>query len=73
MKAAMVLLHHLGIRRVMIEGGARVIQELLTMSTPIVDLLIVTIAPVYVGEQGISAANRTIHRDNKVYYTRVYK
>ncbi|KAI8057608.1 dihydrofolate reductase-like domain-containing protein [Syncephalis plumigaleata] len=62
MRAAMELLHNLGIRRVMIEGGARVIQGLLAMLTPIVDLLIVTIAPVYVGEQGISVINRVIRQ-----------
>ncbi|RKP26399.1 dihydrofolate reductase-like domain-containing protein, partial [Syncephalis pseudoplumigaleata] len=51
--AAMHQLHQLGIARLMVEGGARVIQSFLTMPAAMVDLLIVTVAPVYVGEKGI--------------------
>ncbi|KAJ1830214.1 2,5-diamino-6-(ribosylamino)-4(3H)-pyrimidinone 5'-phosphate reductase [Coemansia sp. RSA 2706] len=46
-------LRQLGILRLMVEGGARVIQAFL--ASPIVDLLIVTIAPTLVGERGVAA------------------
>ncbi|KAJ2357662.1 2,5-diamino-6-(ribosylamino)-4(3H)-pyrimidinone 5'-phosphate reductase [Coemansia erecta] len=48
-------LRQLGILRLMVEGGARVIQAFL--ESRIVDLLIVTIAPVLVGNKGVAAAS----------------
>lgn len=48
------LLKHLGINHVMVEGGSRIIQSCLTSG--LVDLLIVTIAPVYVGNQGVDVS-----------------
>ncbi|KAJ2540140.1 2,5-diamino-6-(ribosylamino)-4(3H)-pyrimidinone 5'-phosphate reductase [Coemansia sp. D1744] len=47
-------LRQLGIMRLMVEGGARVIQAFL--ESQIVDLLIITIAPVLVGSSGVAAA-----------------
>ncbi|KAJ2798910.1 2,5-diamino-6-(ribosylamino)-4(3H)-pyrimidinone 5'-phosphate reductase [Coemansia guatemalensis] len=46
-------LRRLGIRRLMVEGGARVIQSFL--ESQLVDVLIVTIAPVLVGSSGVPA------------------
>ncbi|RKP05775.1 dihydrofolate reductase-like domain-containing protein, partial [Thamnocephalis sphaerospora] len=54
--AVMDRLGSLGIRRVMIEGGSQVVRSLLlshTIAQPLVDLLVVTVAPVLVGEQGV--------------------
>lgn len=48
------LLWKLDIKSVMVEGGSRVIQSCLTSG--FVDQLIVTIAPVYVGNQGVDVS-----------------
>ncbi|KAJ2081837.1 2,5-diamino-6-(ribosylamino)-4(3H)-pyrimidinone 5'-phosphate reductase [Coemansia sp. RSA 988] len=51
--AVAAVLRRLGIRRLMVEGGARVIQSFL--ESKLVDALIVTIAPVLVGSSGVPA------------------
>ncbi|CAO3649160.1 unnamed protein product [Cunninghamella blakesleeana] len=48
------LLKELGIKNVMVEGGSRIIQSCL--SSGLVDLLIVTIAPIYVGHEGVDVS-----------------
>ncbi|KAG0684626.1 2,5-diamino-6-(ribosylamino)-4(3H)-pyrimidinone 5'-phosphate reductase [Pichia californica] len=66
------------ISSIMIEGGATIINELLTTENsstknPIVDTLIVTIGPVFLGEHGVgvnpnnqlSIPNTTVWTDNK--------
>ncbi|KAJ1730171.1 2,5-diamino-6-(ribosylamino)-4(3H)-pyrimidinone 5'-phosphate reductase [Coemansia biformis] len=47
-------LHRRGIARLMVEGGARIIQAFL--DSRLVDLLLVTVAPVLVGSAGVPAA-----------------
>ncbi|TFK41816.1 dihydrofolate reductase-like domain-containing protein [Crucibulum laeve] len=47
-------LHTAGIRSVMIEGGARVIGSFFKQTPPVVDNIVVTVAPIFVGEKGIS-------------------
>jgi len=49
-------LYELGIKSVMVEGGARVINDLLGKT---VDSVIVTIAPVFLGQQGVQVAPST--------------
>lgn len=54
-------LHELGIRSVMVEGGARVIESFFTedASSPerrIIDTIILTVAPIFVGEDGVGYA-----------------
>ncbi|EKM61507.1 uncharacterized protein PHACADRAFT_135222 [Phanerochaete carnosa HHB-10118-sp] len=48
-------LRKLGIRSLMVEGGARVIQSFLasTEKTPLVETAIITVAPVFVGDEGV--------------------
>ncbi|GJE89464.1 RibD family protein [Phanerochaete sordida] len=49
-------LRKLGVRSLMVEGGARVIQSFLAASTEkarLVDTVIVTVAPVFVGDEGV--------------------
>lgn len=60
--AILQALRQSGITRLMIEGGASVIQSLLSASSPssnppgspLVDTLIVTVAPILVGPQGVA-------------------
>jgi 2,5-diamino-6-(ribosylamino)-4(3H)-pyrimidinone 5'-phosphate reductase len=69
--AVLQKLKALGIRRVMVEGGSQVIRQLLLSSTEqssLVDLLIVTIAPVFVGEQGVSALGEQSMTSQHVCY-----
>jgi len=40
----------------MVEGGSRVISSFLTCPKNVVDLVIITIAPVMVGEDGVGVA-----------------
>ncbi|EGW32540.1 uncharacterized protein SPAPADRAFT_71929 [Spathaspora passalidarum NRRL Y-27907] len=53
-------LRQLGIKSVMIEGGARVINDLLDFNKfsekPIIDSIIITIAPVYLGIEGVQVS-----------------
>ena len=46
-------LYELGIKSVMVEGGARVINNLLEKS---VDSVIITVAPVFLGQQGVQVS-----------------
>jgi 2,5-diamino-6-(ribosylamino)-4(3H)-pyrimidinone 5'-phosphate reductase len=41
-----------GIDSIMVEGGQRIISSLLATSPPLVDLVIITIAPMLVGSDG---------------------
>lgn len=53
------LLYTLGIESVMIEGGAKIINELLQYkveSTSVVDSLIITIGPVFLGKNGVEVS-----------------
>lgn len=49
-------LYELGIKSVMVEGGARVINSLLRKT---VDSIIITVAPVFLGEQGVQVSPST--------------
>ncbi|KAI9598236.1 dihydrofolate reductase-like domain-containing protein [Syncephalis fuscata] len=66
LSSAMHLLSTLGIHRVMVEGGARLIRAFLTMHASLIDLLIITIAPVLVGDQGTSALGDTLIANSQV-------
>lgn len=55
-KMILALLHGLGIKSVMIEGGAQVINDLLSESANSIDSLIITIGPVFLGNQGVEVA-----------------
>ncbi|KAJ2630437.1 2,5-diamino-6-(ribosylamino)-4(3H)-pyrimidinone 5'-phosphate reductase [Coemansia sp. RSA 1290] len=46
-------LHHRGVESLMVEGGARVIQSFL--ASGLCSTIIITIAPTYVGSEGVSA------------------
>ncbi|MDC6274604.1 hypothetical protein BOH78_3488 [Pichia kudriavzevii] len=48
-------LHELGLPRIMVEGGAYIINSLLT-EPKLVDSLIITIGPVFLGENGVSVS-----------------
>ncbi|KAI8619559.1 dihydrofolate reductase-like domain-containing protein [Chytriomyces sp. MP71] len=48
-----------GIETLMVEGGSRVIGAFLALGRDVVDLLIVTVAPVFVGEGGVKAFTGT--------------
>jgi len=54
-------LRSLGISSLMVEGGARVIDSFLqaNLSTPLVDSLIVTVAPTLVGSGGVAYETNT--------------
>ncbi|KIK52052.1 hypothetical protein GYMLUDRAFT_88833 [Collybiopsis luxurians FD-317 M1] len=47
-------LHKLEIRSVMVEGGAQVIRSFFSQGVTFVDTIIVTVAPTFVGEDGVS-------------------
>lgn len=47
-------LYTLGIHSVMVEGGAQVIRSFLSQDAQAVDTIIVTVAPTFVGEDGVS-------------------
>ncbi|KAJ2455146.1 2,5-diamino-6-(ribosylamino)-4(3H)-pyrimidinone 5'-phosphate reductase [Coemansia sp. RSA 2336] len=49
-------LHRRGVRSLMVEGGARVIQSFL--ASGLCSMVIITIAPIYVGSEGVSASPR---------------
>ncbi|KAJ7070772.1 dihydrofolate reductase-like domain-containing protein [Mycena amicta] len=49
--AALALLHEQGIQSLMVEGGARIIESFLASGS--VDILLITTAPVLVGDQGV--------------------
>ncbi|KAL6450977.1 RIB7 2 [Candida maltosa Xu316] len=57
-------LYELGIKSVMVEGGAQVINDLL-LKPEFVDSLIVTIAPVYLGVNGVTVSpnSQTLLKD----------
>jgi 2,5-diamino-6-(ribosylamino)-4(3H)-pyrimidinone 5'-phosphate reductase len=47
-------LRNLGITSLMVEGGAAVISSLLSAHPDLVDTIVVTVAPTFVGDQGVS-------------------
>ncbi|KAF5368408.1 hypothetical protein D9758_002165 [Tetrapyrgos nigripes] len=53
--AVLKSLHDMGIRSLMVEGGARVIRSFFSASTSsrLVDSIIVTVAPTFVGDDGV--------------------
>jgi len=57
-------LQGLGIRSVMVEGGARVIRSFLSASAStssgLVDSIIVTVAPMFVGEDGVGYSYESV-------------
>jgi 2,5-diamino-6-(ribosylamino)-4(3H)-pyrimidinone 5'-phosphate reductase len=50
--SVLTTLQTLGIRTLMIEGGARIIGSFLQSAPEVVDSVILTIAPVIVGQEG---------------------
>ncbi|PFH52228.1 hypothetical protein AMATHDRAFT_140603 [Amanita thiersii Skay4041] len=52
--AVLQSLRHLGIRSLMVEGGARVISSLFAQHSHLIDTIIVTVAPLFVGDDGVS-------------------
>ncbi|KAF5352431.1 hypothetical protein D9756_005926 [Leucocoprinus leucothites] len=54
--AVLQKLSSLGIKSLMVEGGARIINSFLqaSLSTPLIDALIVTVAPTLIGTDGVS-------------------
>jgi len=50
----LTILHEKGIRSVMIEGGATIINTLLQNHQDLVDSIIITYAPVYLGQGGVT-------------------
>lgn len=55
------ILTDLGITSLMVEGGAQIIHQFLAASSPLVDLLVVTVAPVLVPEGvGIQGGASTV-------------
>jgi 2,5-diamino-6-(ribosylamino)-4(3H)-pyrimidinone 5'-phosphate reductase len=50
-------LHINGIASLMVEGGQRVISSFLSVDPALVDVVIVTIAPMLVGHGGVEALN----------------
>ncbi|WEJ92566.1 2,5-diamino-6-(ribosylamino)-4(3H)-pyrimidinone 5'-phosphate reductase [Yamadazyma tenuis] len=50
------VLYELGIKSVMVEGGAKIINELLAYKEPIIDSLIITIGPVFLGNEGVEVS-----------------
>ncbi|KDQ15744.1 hypothetical protein BOTBODRAFT_108453 [Botryobasidium botryosum FD-172 SS1] len=55
MREALASLRRLGIGSLMVEGGQRVISSFLAHSPPLMDMLVVTVAPVIVGAAGVGA------------------
>jgi len=53
--ALLQVLHKEGITSLMVEGGQRVISSFLSAKPSLVDVLIVTVAPMLVGHAGIEA------------------
>lgn len=53
-------LKEVGIKSLMVEGGQRIISSLLSLSPPVVDIVVVTIAPMFVGSDGtgVTEANQ---------------
>lgn len=49
-----------GVRSIMVEGGARVINDLVREGLEYVDSIIVTVAPVYLGEGGVEVTPGTL-------------
>lgn len=49
-------LYQLGIKSVMIEGGAQVINDLLAYKKEIIDSLIITVGPVFLGNNGVEVS-----------------
>ncbi|KAM6498700.1 Dihydrofolate reductase-like domain containing protein [Amanita muscaria] len=47
-------LRDLAITSLMIEGGARVISSLLTTHPDLIDIIVITVAPLLVGDQGVA-------------------
>lgn len=47
-------LRNLGITSLMVEGGATVISSLLSAHPDLVDTIVVTVAPTFVGDQGVA-------------------
>jgi 2,5-diamino-6-(ribosylamino)-4(3H)-pyrimidinone 5'-phosphate reductase len=47
-------LHNLGLKSIMVEGGATIINTLLT--TTLVDSLIITIGPIFLGNEGVQVS-----------------
>ncbi|KAF8640431.1 hypothetical protein AX17_000096 [Amanita inopinata Kibby_2008] len=48
------VLRDLHIRSLMVEGGARVISSMFASYSDLIDTIIVTVAPVFVGDQGVA-------------------
>lgn len=53
---ALMVLYERGVQNVMIEGGATIINQMLSEYVDCVDQIIVTIAPIYLGQDGVQVA-----------------
>lgn len=62
---ALEVLRQRGLRSVMIEGGATIINELLSNHPSLIDSVIVTIAPVFFGQQGVQVSPHAGVTDGK--------
>ena len=57
----------MGIKSIMIEGGATIINNLLTDHAELIDSVIITYAPVYLGQDGVSVSpNRPLPKFDRV-------
>ncbi|KAI8065500.1 dihydrofolate reductase-like domain-containing protein [Gongronella butleri] len=66
-EAVLHVLQGQGVHRLMVEGGSRVIQSCL--SSGIVDALVVTLCPVFVGDQGLGISAPAATLDDVQYQT----
>ena len=65
-------LKELDIKSVMIEGGAKVINDLLINRDNLVDSLIITVAPVFLGKNGVDVSpNHQINLKDMTWWTGV--
>ncbi|RCK63433.1 2,5-diamino-6-ribosylamino-4(3H)-pyrimidinone 5'-phosphate reductase [Candida viswanathii] len=65
-------LWELGIKSVMVEGGAKVINDLLVNNDGLVDSLIITVAPVFLGKAGVDVSpNHQINLKDMTWWTGV--
>ncbi|KAI5961443.1 RIB7 [Candida pseudojiufengensis] len=63
-------LNELGINSIMIEGGSTIINEILEYPKKIYDVLIITIAPIFLGKEGVEVSpNKQIEFSNVNWWT----
>lgn len=63
-------LQEIGIKSIMIEGGAKVINDLLINKEDLVDSLIITVAPIFLGKNGVDVSpNHQINLKDMTWWT----